>query len=379
MHSLHVDTARTWRGGQNQALLTVLGLRSSGHRTLLVCHPEGELRRRAAEGGDLIPLAPRSEMDFAAAWRLCRIVRQEQPDVVHAHDPHGIALVSLALAMGRLPKVPVFVASRRVDFPLGRNAFSRWKHRQVDAFLCASEAIRQLVISQGIEPQRAVTVHEGIDLEHVDAAPAVDARGAFWLPHDVPLVGQVGALVPHKGQRYLIEAAARVVVRVPDARFVILGEGELRPTLEQAVKKTGLERHVLLPGFRQDVLSLMKGFDIFVMCSVMEGLGTSVLDAMACHKPVVGTTAGGIPEMIVDDATGLLVRPRDGEALAAAILKLIDQPDVRTRMGLAGRQRVEEHFSADRMLERTVAVYERLRGRQNPESGQGPAGDSGRP
>jgi len=376
MHSLHVDTARTWRGGQNQALLTVLGLRSSGHRALLVCHPEGELRRRAAEGGDLIPLAPRTEMDFAAAWRLCRIVRQERPDVVHAHDPHGIALVSLALAMGRFPKVPVFVASRRVDFPLGRNAFSRWKHRQVDAFLCASEAIRQLVIGQGIEPQRAITVHEGVDLEHIDAAPAADARGAFWLPHDVPLIGQVGALVPHKGQRYLIEAAARIVTRVPDARFLVLGEGELRPVLEQAVKKAGLERHVLLPGFRQDVLSLMKGFDIFVMCSVMEGLGTSVLDAMACHKPVVGTTAGGIPEMIVDDATGVLVRPRDSEALAAAILKLIDQPDLRARMGQAGRRRVEEHFSAERMLERTVAVYERLLGRQNPESGQGsPAGD----
>ena len=142
MFSLHVDTARTWRGGQNQVLVTVLGLRALGHRTALVAHPSGELRRRAEEGLDFFPLAPRTEMDLTAAWRLSRLLKQLRPDVVHAHDPHGVAMAALALSMSTLPTTPRLIASRRVDFHLRGSALSRWKYRQVDCFICASEAIR---------------------------------------------------------------------------------------------------------------------------------------------------------------------------------------------------------------------------------------------
>src|SRR5438477_8930721 len=100
MFSLHIDTARTWRGGQNQVLLTVNGLRELGHRAALVAHPDGELRSRAAEGLELIPLAPRTEMDLTAAWRLSRVVRRLAPDIIHAHDAHGVAMASLALSLG---------------------------------------------------------------------------------------------------------------------------------------------------------------------------------------------------------------------------------------------------------------------------------------
>src|SRR3989454_7803112 len=100
MFSLHVDTARTWRGGQNQVLLTVNGLRAIGHRAALVAHPGGELRARAAEGLELIPLAPRTEMDLTAAWRFARVVKRLSPDVIHAHDPHGVAMAALALSLG---------------------------------------------------------------------------------------------------------------------------------------------------------------------------------------------------------------------------------------------------------------------------------------
>ena len=99
MFSLHVDTARTWRGGQNQVLLTVLGLRARGQRSVLVAHPDGELRRRASDGPDLFPLAPRMEIDLHAAWKLSRLIRQLQPDIVHAHDAHGIAMTSVAISL----------------------------------------------------------------------------------------------------------------------------------------------------------------------------------------------------------------------------------------------------------------------------------------
>ena len=129
---------------------------------------------------------------------------------------------------------PALVASRRVDFHLRKNSFSRWKHRQVDCFIAASEAIRQMLVADGVPADRTVTVHEGIDVEHVLAAPPVNVHEAFWLPHHAPVVGNVAALVPHKGQRHLIEAAHLVVREMPDARFVILGEGELRESARAA-------------------------------------------------------------------------------------------------------------------------------------------------
>ena len=360
MFSIHIDTARTWRGGQNQVLLTVLGLRALGHRSMLIAHAAGELRQRAQEGLELIPLAPKTEMDLNAAWRLSRLVKQLKPDVLHAHDPHGVAMAALALSMSTQLAKPPLVAARRVDFHMKNNALSRWKYRQVDCFICASEAIRRMVIADGVPAARAVTVYEGIDLGHVDAAPPADLHAELWLPHQAPIVGNVAALVPHKGQRHLIEAAAIVVTKVPDARFVIAGEGELRPALERQIKDHRLEKHVFLTGFRPDILSIHKAFDIFVMSSVTEGLGTSLLDAMACGKPIVATTAGGMPEVVVDGRTGLLVPPRDHEALAEAIVRLLRDESARQEMAAAGLARVRSRFSAERMVQDTLEVYRRV-------------------
>jgi glycosyltransferase involved in cell wall biosynthesis len=368
MFSLHIDTARTWRGGQNQVLVTVMGLRALGHRTMLVAHPNGELRRRAQEGLDLLPLAPRMEMDLNAAWRLSRIVKQLRPDVLHAHDPHAVAMAALALSMSTQLAKPPLVASRRVDFHLRGSSLSRWKYRQVDCFVCASAAIRKMLIGDGVPEVRAVTVHEGIDLEHVQSAPPADLHADLWLPHHAPIVGNVAALVPHKGQRHLIESAMLVLPKVPDARFVIAGEGELRPALERQIREHHLEKHVLLAGFRPDVLSLHKAFDIFVMSSLTEGLGTSLLDAMACGKPIVATAAGGIPEVVVDGETGFLVAPRDHEGMARAIVALLKDEDLRRHMGEAGRTRARVHFSAERMVQDTLRVYQRVAMHPHQES-----------
>lgn len=361
MFSVHVDTARTWRGGQNQVLVTVLGLRSLGHRTALVAHPDGILKRRAEEGLELIPLAPRMEMDLTAAWRLARVLRRLRPDIVHAHDPHGVAMAALARSMMTQDVKPALVAARRVDFRLARNAFSRWKYRQVDIFVCASDAIRQILLRDGIPRHKAVTVHEGIDLEHIAAAPRANLHAELWLPHDAPVVGNVAALVPHKGQRHLIDSIPEVLRQVPDARFVIAGEGELRKPLEHQIRQLHLEKHVTLTGFRPDALSLHKAFDVFVMSSVTEGLGTSLLDAMACGKPVVATAVGGIPEVVVDGQTGLLVPPRDHRATAAAIVRLLSDRALRERMGAAGLARVREKFSVERMVDDTLRIYQRVK------------------
>ena len=354
MFSLHIDTARTWRGGQNQVLLTVNGLRAIGQRAALVAHPDGELRRRAAEGLELIPLAPRTEMDLSAAWRLSRVDQAAAPDVIHAHDPHGVAMAALALSLGagggEGRPTPALVASRRVDFHLKGNSFSRWKYRQVDCFIAASEAIRQMLVADGVPPTGRSPCTKASTSSTCVAAPPVNVHEAFWLPHGAPVVGNVAALVPHKGQRYLIDAAHLVVQQMPDARFVILGEGELREHLERQVREHHLEKHVLLPGFRTDVLGCIKGFDLFVMSSVTEGLGTSLLDAMACSRPIVATRAGGIPgdrRGRRQRAAGAAARSRTRwPTRSSALLK---DAALRQRMGEAGFARVQRalHRRAD--------------------------------
>jgi glycosyltransferase involved in cell wall biosynthesis len=337
----------------------VTGLEEIGQPAVLVAHAAGELRRRAREGLRFVGFSPKSEFDVHAGWQLNKIISDVKPDVVHAHDAMGVALAAMAMQMPSHPTPPpLLVASRRVDFHLKRHAFSRWKYRQVDVFIAASNAIADMLVTDGVPADRIVTVHDGVNVGLVDKQPIVDARATLWLPHGAPIVGNVAALVPHKGQRHLVAAAARVHREERDARFIIVGEGELREPLERQIKELGLERHVLLTGFRPDALGLMKSFDIFAMSSATEGLGSAVLEAMACSRPIVATRAGGLPEAVVDQETGLLVPVQDDAALAAAIARLLKDPALRTAFGEAGRARILAEFSVERMVNKTLAVYQ---------------------
>jgi L-malate glycosyltransferase len=375
MFSLHIDTAQTWRGGQNQVLLTVLGLKARGHRVALVAHPDGELQRRAAGAADLTPLSPRAEMDLGAAWQLSRLIRQLAPDLVHAHDPHAVAAAALALALGAPDPRPPLVASRRVDFHIRGNSFSWWKYRQVSCFIAASEAIGRMLIEDGLPADRVVRVYEGIEVDRIAGQEPANLREEHWLPPHAVIVGNVAALVPHKGQRYLVEAAALVIQKVPEARFLIAGEGELRPVLQRQIKDLHLDKHVVLTGFHTGIPAFLKGLDLFVMSSVTEGLGTSLLDAMAASRAIVATRAGGIPEVVADGSTGLLVPVRGPEAMAEAIGGLLRDPERRERMGRAGLARVRAQFSADRMVDATLDAYQRTVGRARGADTSRPGGD----
>jgi L-malate glycosyltransferase len=361
--SVHIDTARTWRGGQNQVLQLVTGLESLGHPTWLVAHARGELKQRAQEGLRFVGFAPRSEFDVQAAWQLGRVLKDVKPDVVHAHDPMAVALTAMALQMQNGNKRPLAVAARRVDFHLKQHAFSKWKYRHIDLFIAASGVIAKILETDGVPRDRITVVHDGVNVGVIDKKPSIDVHAEFWLPHGSPVVGNVAALAPHKGQKHLVAAAKLVLKDVPDARFLIIGEGELKDTLERQIKHLALERHVFLTGFRADALGLMKSFDVFAMSSVTEGLGSAVLEAMTCSLPVASTRAGGLPEVVIDGETGLLVPTHDEPELARVLVELLTNADRRKALGAAGRARVIEHFSVETMVARTVAAYEQHKSR----------------
>lgn len=360
MFSLHVDTAQTWRGGQSQVRYTVLGLRALGHRAALVADPSGALFQRMSEGLDLVPLSTRGEIDLAAAWRLSRVLKQLRPEIVHAHDPSAVAMAATALSIASPSPRPALVASRRIEFPIARNSFSTWKYSQVDRFLAISRAVRDRLIADRIPSSKIEIVHEGVDVERLVALPHGNLHAALFLPTHSPIVATIGALVAQKDHHTLIEAAAIVVKQVSDVRFVILGEGDLRPHLEKQIKHLHLERHVFLAGFRADVLELLKDVDVFALSSTHEGMCTSLLDAMAAEKPAVATAVGGVPEVVDDLTTGFLVPPREPEALAARIVQLLKDEALRRRMARAGLERVRRLFTVERMVQETVAAYQKL-------------------
>ena len=364
MFSLHIDTARSWRGGQSQVMQTVLGLRALGQRATLVAHPDGELLKRMREGTDLIPLAPRNDVDVGAAWRLSRVLKRLQPAVIHAHDPHAVAMASMALSIASPRPRPPLVAARRIEFRIATNSFSRWKYSEVDCFIANCTAIRDRLVADGIPLEKTAIVNEGVDVERIVATPPANVHAAFYLPVRAPIVGNVAALVAHKGHRHLIEAAALVVRELPDTRFVVVGDGDLRASLARQIRDKHLDRHVFLAGFRTDVLELTKGFDVFAMSSTSEGMCTALVDAMAAAKPAVCTAVGGVPEVMLDGDTGFLVEARDHQAMAQKLILVLSDAPLRTRMGLAALRRARDRFTVERMVARTSAVYDRLVGRR---------------
>jgi glycosyltransferase involved in cell wall biosynthesis len=347
---LHVDSARGWRGGQNQVVLTAEGLARRRHEVLVAGRAGGRLAERArAAGLDVREIAFAGDLAPTAAFGLRRLARAFRPDVVHLHDPHAAAAALL------LPSPLPLVAARRVDFPL-HGPLSRWKYRRCARVIAVSRAVAEVLEKGGLGSACVRVVYEGVP----DRAPAPgggEALRELGLPAGALVVGNVAALTAHKDQATLLDAVPRVCALLPGTRFLIAGRGELEERLRARARELGVAEAVVFAGFRDDLDRLLPALDVFCLSSRMEGLGTSLLDAMCYGRAVVATAAGGIPEAVQDGVTGRVVPPGDAGALAAALVEVLQDRARREAMGAAGRRRFLERFTADRMVEETLAVY----------------------
>lgn len=360
MRILHLDTERVWRGGEAQLLHLAEGLAGRGHFCVVAGQPAAPLLKRAADKGlRTEAVSMPSEWSPSAVWAISRVLKRERIDVIHMHASHACTLGGWA---ARMAGVPVRIISRRVDFSVRANPFRKIKYQWgVDRIIAISKGVRDVLIKDGLDPDRIEVIRSGIDPRPFDPGyPPGEARREFGISEKSPVIGCVAHFADHKGHRYLVEAAARVAGAIPEVRFLLVGEGELRPAIELQIKDLYLGRNVILTGFRSDIPRLLAAMDIVVLASHLEGLGTSLLDAMAMARPVVATRVGGIPEMVMDGMTGRLVPPRDPVALAESLIDLIRQPDERRRMGLAGRARMLEKFSAEAMVAATESVYKNI-------------------
>lgn len=358
---LHIDTEKGWRGGEQQALYLAEGLKRRGVENVCVGQPGlPYVERCAAKGLAVEPIRSRGEADPTAVTRLRRLVRSWRPDVVHMHTSHAHTLGVLA---ARSAGVGRTVVSRRVDFTIYRNALrlSWLKYRfGVDRYVAISEGVRAQMLKDGIPAERIRIVHSGIDLTRFDGVKPHDYAAEFGLPRGAPVILDVAAFGWHKAQEVLVQATPAILAEAPQARVVFVGEGEEMEKVRAEAKRLGVDSRIIFTGFRTDVPSLLAGADVFVMCSVMEGLCTSLLDALALRRPAVGSAVGGIPEVLIDGVTGLTVPARDPAALSAAVLRVLHDRELSARLADAGRRHVEAKFTVDAMVEGTLAVYREL-------------------
>ena len=363
---LHLNTEAGWRGGEAQTLYLAEGLERRGVRSLLVVPPGCPLERKAKALGIAVSAVPmRGEWDFAAARRIAALARRHGAGVLHYHTAHAVSLGLLAsLGGARRPAV----AARRVSFRIRGSVLGRLKYTwRVDRVIAVSEAIRRLLIRQGIRAERVVTIHSGIDPKRFAGGDRERFRASLrgpaagW-PRGAWIVGTAAHLAAHKGIDLFLDAAALASGELPEARFVVLGRGEQEAALRERAARLGLQDRLLFAGFRDDMPDVMAGLDLFVLASTSgEGSPAVLKEAMAAGVPVAAAGLDGVEEIIEDARHGLLTPPGDAKALARAVVNLSRDGDLRRRLAGAARSRVED-FTIDRMVDRNLEVYASLGG-----------------
>ena len=291
-----------------------------------------------------------------------RLFRHSRPHLIHTHDAkgHTMALLGLLLSGHRAP----LIVARRVDFPIGGNAMSRWKynHSRVRRIVCVSQAIADICRPMLKHPDQVLrVVHSGVDIERVSAENTGRLRKEWDISPDALLVGCVAALAPHKDHMTLLRALAalRPFEALPAFCVLLIGDGGEREKIEAEIARLDLASVVKLTGFYHNVHQVLGDLDIFVMSSKTEGLGTSIIDAMAAGLPVAATRAGGIPELVGHEKSGLLAPVGRPVALAAALRRLLIDPALRKKMSVAARHRAQD-FTCGEMVRKTIGIYDQV-------------------
>jgi len=334
----------------------------------LIYHPAPGLEPMLARAESLevtlwpVPCMPDGWDGATRVPQFVRQLREMQPAVFHAHLTWPLAC-KFGLMSAILARVPVIIATVHlfVEFHLDASIY-------LQQHLLAASLGRYLPVSNNLAqrlretlhvPTRKLQViHNGILMEPYNNNTPVDAglRASLKGNSTRPIILTVARLDEQKGHRYLLEAA----VFVPEAQFVLVGEGPARLALEEQALSLGLGDHILFLGYRSDIPELLACCDLFVLPSLYEGLPLSVLEAMAAAKPVIASAIGGTDEAVIHGETGLLVPPADSVALANAIRIVLDEPALAQRLALNGRARVQREFSAGQMVQRVTQVYDEL-------------------
>jgi glycosyltransferase involved in cell wall biosynthesis len=366
---LHV--LRPAAGGMRQHVLQLAtGLAAHGFDVQIACPGEADIVQSALAAGIEVrpvpivgPLSPLRDLEAVLVLR--DVIRRGSFGIVHAHGSKaglvGRVAAMLAGVPSRVMTVHNDVLGGSVRPALRRTVIrvERFLGRHTSRIIAVSDALRsELVETVGLDAARIVTIHNGIDLAAfltpIDPGPVRDRYG---IPRDAVVFGQAARFAPQKGHEMLVAAAVPVLEKVPHAYLLLAGDGPLLDPVRRIASRTSVASRILFPGFETDVRGMLAALDVFVSSPNSEGLGMAAIEAMSAGLPVVSVRTGGVPEVVADGTTGILVAPGDVAGLTDAMLRLARDPMARLSMGEAGRRRAVDEFSEETMLERTALIY----------------------
>jgi len=367
---IHLSKMTGTAGSEGHLLMLLRGQRERGldARLWILVEPDKPLQdyvdRATALGIPTERFVIHRHLEPGLWRRLAAQFRQVKPDIVHTHLFHADVYGILA---ARLAGVSYTVSSRHNDDKFRRKLPMRLLHRALwrwtDAGIAISEAIRQFSIEvEGARPERIHTIHYGLDPTTVQAPPGARAElnESLGIPVDGLIIGSVCRLIEQKGLIYGIRGFAQIAEQIPEAHYVIAGDGFLRGALENEVQALGLEERVHFLGWRSDAHAIMAALDLLLAPSLWEGFGLVFLEAMALCLPILSTNVSAIPEVVVDGETGWLVSPANADAIAAALREALTHPEEMRGRGMNGRRRLETRFTQSAMVDSTLGVYQSL-------------------
>lgn len=360
-------------GAVTHVLTLAREVRKKGIATFIVFLTDGPSVSVAGRAGlDFEIIQKRLLLDPGPIPRLARLVAHKGVNIVHTHTIRGNYYGRMASALCQEPTVDITTVHSHVADELGggtnfgpkewllcKREACLWQF--VDHFICVSAKIRQRLLSSGIAEAKTTVIENGVELPElsVGSAHRKSIREEFNIADTDIVVGTIGRLVPLKNHDLFLRSAKQLSQKMANMKFVVVGDGPLLQQLVDTSRALEISEVVRFTGWRDDIQRLLSAVDIYVICSVVEGFNVSVLEAMACGKPVVGTDVKGISEIVVDGETGILVPSNRVDCLTEAVLQLGRDEEKRTTMGLCGRRLVEEKYSVNKMIYDTLQVYDK--------------------
>lgn len=355
---LHTESSLGLGGQEIRIMAEARWLLAHGWVVLIACQPESRLLVEArAAGLPVTTVKMRGPLDVRAIAALRRLIKERGVALVHTHSSIDSWVATLAAKTLSLP----VVRSRHVSIPILRRR--ALVYRLADRVITSGEAIREVVRAAGVRANRIVSIPAGVDTSRFHPGVSGEAvRKELGLSG--PVAGVVAMIRGSKGHRFFLEAAREVLRALPEARFLIVGDGIGYEDVKRRIKEMGLEEAVIMTGFRTDIPEVMAALDVLVLPSIKSEATSQVTpQALAVGTPVVATATGGIPEIIRNGETGRLVPPADPHALAEAILSLLRDPARARALARAGQALVRERYTIEEMMAQTTRVYATLLGR----------------
>jgi len=354
---LQISSIKNWRGGEQQVAYLTTELRLLGKEVYMVVSKGSKLEQFCIDNNfQYTTIHFGNGFNLFAAWKLKVIAKRHQIDLIHMHcsPSHTLAIVSNLL--GSKAKM---VLSRRVDFPIKNNLFSikKYNYPKIIKILCVSNKINDIITPVIKDQDKIKTVYSGIDLNKFSSTKGRILRKQFGINNKSLLIGNIASIANHKDYFTFIDTAEILLNRGLEAKFLIIGDdGGEEQLIRNYVIKKQLENNIIFTGFRADIIKILPELDIFLFTSKEEGLGTSVLDAMASNVPIVATRAGGIPEMVTNGQNGLLCSIKNPEELADAVIRVVQNDEIRESIVQNGRATVQR-FSKEKTASETMACY----------------------